>query len=135
MGDQSCPGLKAQSWLQPWAWAAGRIGLQPSAGVAYFFPRPSPLPLLSPRLLLLQLPQDVNSLKLLIKNILLSPPKVCFLVIFLLEGEMGGRGWRARSGGQAFLSLCKGPKGARAWPGGGSRLPPALYHPPWLPGY
>ena len=58
-----------------------------------------------------------------------------FLVIFLLEGEMGGRGWRARSGGQAFLSLCKGPKGARAWPGGGSRLPPALYHPPWLPGY
>lgn len=55
---------------------------------------PCARPPLSPCLLLLCLPRVVNSLKLLIKNILLSPPKVCFPVIFLLEGEMGegGRG-------------------------------------------
>lgn len=89
----------APSPLQPWPQAAVRFGLEPSAGMAYFPSTPA-LPPLSPRLLSLQLPQDVNSLKLLIKNILLSPPKVCFPVILLLEGEMGGKGmasqeWRS----------------------------------------
>lgn len=80
---------------------ATRLGTSPRLAWPTF-PRPHPTPPfpLSPYLLLLQLPQDVNSLKLLIKNILLSSPKVCFPVIFLLEGEMGGKGtvgqeWRS----------------------------------------
>lgn len=96
--------------------------------MAYFLSTPA-LPPLSPHLLLLRLPQDVNSLKLLIKNILLSPPKVCFPVIFLIEGEMGRRGRQARSGGQAFPSLPREPEGARAWPGRGFGLPPGPVSP------
>lgn len=85
------------------------------------FPRARPP--LSPRLLLLPLPRDVNSLKLLIKNILLSPPKICFPVIFLLGGEIGGRGWWARSGGQAFLGLHGETRGAKSWRRGGTGCP------------
>lgn len=60
-----------ESWVA--GWLEG-LGSESSASVPYF-PSPNPrLSPLSPRLALLQLPQDVNSLKLLIKNILLSPP-------------------------------------------------------------
>ena len=88
---------------------------------------PRTRPRLSPRLLLLPLPRDVNSLKLLIKNILLSPPKICFPVIFLLGGEMGAGG-----GGQgvevkpSWVSMVKprkpspGPEEALAAPCPGS---------------
>lgn len=98
-------------WLRPCCsgdprWLEG-LGASPQL-VWPTFPRTPPqLPPLSPCLLLLRLPRDVNSLKLLIKNIL-SPPKVCFPMILLLEGEMGEGGQRARSEGQAFLGLFLG---------------------------
>lgn len=86
-----------KDWARALSWC-GLLSLAP----------PPQLPPLSPCLLLLRLPRDVNSLKLLIKNILLSPPKVCFPMILLLEGEMGEGGQRARSEGQAFLGLFLG---------------------------
>lgn len=102
---------------------AGRMGLRAlSWSALLFFTTPPPRSPLSPCLLLLHLPRVVNSLKLLIKNILLSPPKVCFPVIFLLEGDVGGRrGGRrpARSGGQpSWVSM-----GDAEEPGPGCPLP------------
>lgn len=103
---------------------AGRLGLRALSRRALLsFATPPPLSPLSPCLLLLQLPRVVNSLKLLIKNILLSPPKVCFPVIFLLEGDMGGRGagggrW-PRSGGQPSRVSMEGAEE----PGPGCPLP------------
>lgn len=94
--------------------------MEPSAAWPTF---PRARPPLSPPLLLLPLPRDVNSLKLLIKNILLSPPKICFPVIFLLGGEIGRRGWQAGSGGQAFLDLHGETRETKSWPRGGPGCP------------
>lgn len=57
----------------------------------------------------------MNSLKLLIKNILLSPAKVCFPVIFLLEGEIGegvaGEEWNSSLPASQWCTW-----GTRTWP-------------------
>ena len=100
---------------------AGRMGLGALGWHGLLSPMPAPP--LSPHLLLLPLPRDVNSLKLLIKNILLSPPKIWFPVIFLLGREIGGRGWWAGSGGQAFMGLHGETRGTKSWPRGGTGCP------------
>lgn len=113
---------------QPWTLGSGKVGFRTCIWHALLSSPPPPP--LSPHLLLLQLPGDVNSLKLLIKNILLSPPKVCFPVIFLLERETGGGGgageeWRSGLPGSPW-----GPQGTRAWPP--APPPTSLCHPPQL---
>lgn len=112
---------------------AGRLGLRALSRRALLsFATPPPLSPLSPCLLLLQLPRVVNSLKLLIKNILLSPPQgllPCDFPLRRRHGRKGGGGRAvAKEWGSAFLGLHGGCRGTGAW------LPPAPCHSPWLPG-
>lgn len=124
-GGLTCTALSGSYLLRPCTPACWKAGAQSPQQARPTFLRHPPPPLSSPSpcLLLLQLPRVVNSLKLLIKNILLSPPKVCFPVIFLLEGDMGGRGagggrW-PRSGDQPSQVSMEGAEE----PGPGGPLP------------
>lgn len=131
------PHLHSPQWLVPAAAVHPGLlegwGSEPSAGAPYFpLPPAPPLSPLSPCLLLLQLPRVVNSLKLLIKNILLSPPQgllPCDFPLRRRHGRKGGGGRAvAKEWGSAFLGLHGGCRGTGAW------LPPAPCHSPWLPG-
>lgn len=76
--------------------------------------------------------RDVNSLKLLIKNPLLSPHKVHFPVIFLLEGEVEGRETAGKEQRLGLLGLHEGP--GEAGPGPRELLATlSPGHPLWLP--
>ena len=89
-----------------------------------------PAPPLSPHLLLLPLPRDVNSLKLLIKNIVLSPPKICDFPLRRRDRGKGvaGREWRSSLPGSPWRNQGNQVLAQRRhW------LPPALGHHPWLP--
>lgn len=109
-------------------WVAGSIGLRALSWRALLSFAPLHCPHCFPAFSCFNSLRDVNSLKLLIKNILLSPPKVCFPAIFLLEGEMGGRGtagkeWRSGLPGSSWRTQggpCPVSPSLAAWLCGGN---------------
>lgn len=133
-GGLTCTALCGSYLLRPCTPACWKAGAQSPQQARPTFLRQPPPPLSSPSpcLLLLQLPRVVNSLKLLIKNILLSPPQgllPCDFPLRRRHGRKGGGGRAvAKEWGSAFPGLHGGCRGTGAW------LPPAPCHSPWLPG-